>query len=206
MKSRLGSAIAALSAFAAIGIVSTQAHAQQQGGMQQGGMMQQVQIQQGGVMMPAPGAPGPMPTAPYRPPTGEQKTVFVHPNVPLLTSGALVFLGGYVPGFVVAATSDHDGDKWLYGPIIGPWGDLAARGCDNNIQTATCGTTAWQRGALIASGAVQAVGAAMMVGSFFTPQRKLVTTTGAVDKPQLLSVAPVSFDAHTPGVMAIGTF
>jgi len=187
MKSRLGSAIVALGAFAAISIVSTRAHAQQQGGMM------------------TPGVPGPLPTVPYRPPAGEQRTEFVRPNVPLIATGGLTVLGAYVPSFVVAASSDHDGDKWLYLPVAGPFIDLAARGCGNNAQTATCGTTAWERGALIGSGVVQAIGTAMIVGSFFSPTRKVVTT-GAVDKPTLLQITPVTLDSRTPGLMAFGTF
>jgi len=188
MKLRLGSAIVALGAFAAISIVSTGAHAQQQGGVM------------------TPGVPGPLPTAPYRPPVGEQKTEFVKPNVPLLGTGILTLAASYVPSFVVAATSDHDGDKWLYAPVIGPFMDLITRKCDNDVQTATCGTTSWERGALISSGVVQAIGGAMIVGSFFVPTRKVVTTTGAVDSPRLLQITPVTLDAHTPGLMAIGTF
>jgi hypothetical protein len=114
-------------------------------------------------------------------------------------------LGGYVPSFIVAASSDHDGDKWLYAPVIGPFIDLASRGCENDIQTATCGTTAWERGSLIASGVIQTVGAAMVVGSFFTPTRKLVST-GAVDKPRLLQISPVTLGSRAPGLMAFGTF
>ena len=69
MKSQLGSAIVALSAFAAVNIVSTSAHAQQQQGQQgpiigpQGGVVVQPQ----GVTLtpgaPAPGANGAAPTA-----------------------------------------------------------------------------------------------------------------------------------------------
>jgi hypothetical protein len=203
MKSRLGSAIVALGAFAAISIVSTGAHAQQQGGV-----MVTPTAPGGGVMVtpaPGPSTNGAVPTVPYRAGVGEQRTEFIRPNVPLLTAGGLTFLGSYVPSFIVAASSDHDGDKWLYLPVAGPFIDLASRGCDNDIQTGTCGTTAWERGALIASGAVQAVGAAMIVGSFFTPSRKVVTT-GAVDKPRLLQITPVTLGSRAPGLMAVGTF
>jgi hypothetical protein len=199
MKSRLGSAIVALGAFAAIGIVSTGAQAQQQGGV----MVTPTNPSQGVMVTPA---PGPVPTVPYRAPVGEQRAELVRPNVTLLTAGGLTFLATYVPSFVVAASSDHDADKWLYLPVAGPFIDLASRGCDNDIQTGTCGTTDWERGALIAAGAAQAVGAAMIVGSFFSTSRKLVTT-GEVDKPRLLQITPTALgSSRAPGLMAIGTF
>jgi hypothetical protein len=203
MKSRLGSAIVALGAFAAISIVSTGAHAQQQGGV----IVTPAPGQPVMVTPMTPGSPGPgaAPTVPYRSTVGEQRTEYLRPNQQLLTAGGLTFLGAYVPSFVVAATSDHDKDKWLYLPVAGPFVDLATRDCDNNIQTATCGTTAWERGALIASGAVQTVGVAMIVGSFFSNTRKLTTTTGAVDKPTLVSITPTTV-GHAPGLMAVGTF
>ena len=203
MKSRLGSAIVALGAFAAISIVSTGAHAQQQGGV----MVTPAPGQPVMVTPMTPAAPGPgaVPTVPYRSTVGEQRTEFLRPNQQLLTAGGLTFLAAYVPSFVVAATSDHDDDKWLYLPAAGPFVDLATRGCSNNIQTGTCGTTAWERGALIASGTVQTVGIAMIVGSFFSNSRKLVTTTGEVDKPRLLSITPTTLGA-APGVVAVGTF
>ena len=203
MKSRLGSAIVALGAFAAIGIVSTGAQAQQQGGV----MVTPTNPSQGVMVTPA---PGPVPTVPYRAPVGEQRAELVRPNVPLLTAGGLTFLAAYVPSFIVGATSDHDDDKWLYLPIAGPFIDLAARGCDNDVQEnlpgSTCGTTAWERGALIASGVVQAAGAAMIVGSFFSANKRLVTT-GEVDKPRLLQITPTALgSSRAPGLMAIGTF
>jgi len=217
MKSQLCSAIVALSAFAAINIVSTSAHAQQQGGAiigPQGGVVVQPQ----GVTL-TPGAPSPganganangaatggaVPPAQYHAPMGEQKADVLRPNMPLLATGGLTFLAAYVPSFIVAIGSDHDDDKWLYLPVAGPFIDLASRGCGDGPQTSTCGTTAWERGALIASGAVQTIGAAMMVGSFFTTSRRIAT--GAVDKPTL-QITPVTLgSSRAPGLMAIGTF
>jgi hypothetical protein len=47
----------------------------------------------------------------------------------------------------------------------------------------------------------------MVVGSFFTPSKKLVTTNAAVDKPQLLQITPTTLGAsRAPGLMAVGTF
>jgi len=46
---------------------------------------------------------------------------------------------------VVAASSDHEGDKWLYVPLVAPWIDLASRGCDNNVELQTCGTNGFDR-------------------------------------------------------------
>ena len=103
--------------------------------------------------------------------------------MPLFATGGLTFLAAYVPSFIVALSSDHDDDKWLYLPVAGPFVDLATRGCGDGPELPTCGSTSWETGALIASGAVQAIGAAMVVGSFFTTSRRM--STGAVDKPTL---------------------
>jgi hypothetical protein len=144
--------------------------------------------------------PTPYPTTPSRPPVGAERTEFVTPNAALLGAGGLAFAGAYIPGVVVAASSDHDGDKWLYAPLIGPWIDLATRGCGDSIPTPTCGTNGFDRAALIGSGSLQALGVIGMLASFTMPQRRLVTTTAKVQ------LAPVSFGSRGQGIVAFGNF
>jgi hypothetical protein len=110
----------------------------------------------------------------------------------------------YIPSVVVAATSDHDGDKWLYAPVIGPWVDLATRGCTGDSRTPTCGVTGFERAALIGTGVVQVFGAAQIAGAFFLPQRHLTTKT-ASDKPTV-QFAPATFGSSGQGIVALGTF
>jgi hypothetical protein len=187
MKARLGSAIVAIGAFAAISNVSSGAYAQN--------------------AAPQPVSPTtPYPTTtPYRQPLGEQRTEFVRPNPVFLTTGALTLLGGYVPGFIVAAGSDHDGDDWLFAPVIGPWMDLATRGCGDDEVTAACGTTSFDRAALIGSGVIQAIGAAQLVAAFTLPQKRLSTPQASSNKPTV-RIAPTSFGRGGQGIVAFGTF
>jgi hypothetical protein len=145
--------------------------------------------------------------APYRA-VGEDRTEFVRPNGVLLATGGVTILGSYIPSIVVAASSDHDGDNWLYVPLIGPWVDLGTRGCGDEGNTGTCGVTAFDRVALIANGVAQAAGLAQLVWAFALPQRHLVVTapseTGAAQKPTF-HVMPGSVGRGN-GIVAFGTF
>jgi hypothetical protein len=135
---------------------------------------------------------------------GEQRTDFVVPNPVLLTSGGLTLAASYIPALVVAASSDHDGDKWLYVPIAGPWVDLATRGCGDTV-TPTCGVTGFERAALIGTGIIHALGAAQVLAAFTLPQKRLTTTSAQADKPTV-QIAPTTFGAHAQGIVAFGTF
>jgi hypothetical protein len=183
MKANVGYTLMAAGALAAVAMLATPAHAQN--------APAQVQVQV---------TPMPYPTTPARP-VGAERTEFVTPNAVWLAGGGMAILGAYIPGLVVAASSDHDGDKWLYAPIIGPWFDLATRGCDDNeIDRTNCGTNGFDRAALIGSGSLQALGVLAVIGSFAMPQRRLVTTTGQ------WHLAPASFSGRGQGIMAFGTF
>ncbi|HKQ70754.1 MAG TPA: hypothetical protein VJT73_15515 [Polyangiaceae bacterium] len=186
MKARYGSATVALGAFAAISVLAAGASAQAAPDA-----------------TPAPTGPTMNPTTTPQYPLGEQKTELFRPNPVLLTTGGITLLGAYVPGFVVAVGSDHDGDKWLYAPVIGPWIDLASRGCDDG-QIVNCGTNAFDRAALIGSGVVQALGLVQLAASFTMPQRRLVTTQAA-DKPTF-HLAPSAVGSRGQGIVAFGTF
>jgi hypothetical protein len=179
MKRNVGSAAVAIGAFAAITIVGTGAYAQN--------------------TAPAPVSPMPYPTPPGRYPAGAERTEFARPNPVMLGAGGLAFAGAYIPGVVVAASSDHDGDEWLYAPVIGPWLDLATRGCGDDPNTPVCGVTAFDRAALISSGVFQAFGLAAMLGAFTLPQKRLATTA-------TIQLAPATFDPRSQGIVAFGQF
>jgi hypothetical protein len=195
MKSNVGSTLIAAGAFAAVGMLATPSHAQNAA---------PVQI----VPVPVQVSPGPMQVTPMpypntayqRYPIGAEKTEFVVPNPVLLGAGGIAFLGAYIPSVVVAASSDHDGDKWLYVPVAGPWVDWAVRGCGSGDNPATCGVNGFDRVGLIASGAVQGLGVLAMIGSFTMPSKRLMTTTGEVH------FAPASFGRGSSGLMAFGSF
>lgn len=81
------------------------------------------------------------------------------PNVPLLATSSLLFVGSYVPTIIYQGAKDRDND--LYIPIAGPWMDLAS----GHNSTA-------EKTLLSMSGVAQGLGALGMVSSFFVPQRK----------------------------------
>ena len=114
MKSRLGFATIALAGFAAVSGFAANASAQN--------MDQAPGQSPAGPMAPSGPTIG-VGNAPYHA-VGEDRTEFVRPNGVLLATGGLTLLGSYIPSIVVAASSDHDGDNWLYVPVIGPWVDL----------------------------------------------------------------------------------
>jgi hypothetical protein len=82
------------------------------------------------------------------------------PNVPLLATGATVFGASYVPAIVGAAISDRGDDK-LYIPVAGPWITLAQGPSETRTEKALLGV----------DGAVQGLGALMLVSSFFIPEK-----------------------------------
>jgi hypothetical protein len=192
MKSRLGSAIVALGAFAGISVLSASASAQN---MDQGPGAQPP----GTLQAPVGPTIGSQPLQTV----GETKTEFLRPNPVLITTGGVTILASYIPSLVVAASSDHDGDKWLYAPLFGPWVDLATRGCGDAPPTGTCGISGFDRAALIGNGIVQAAGLAQILWAFTLPQRQLVVTAQA-DKPTL-HIAPGTV-GHANGIVAFGTF
>src|SRR5262245_35580137 len=104
----------------------------------------------------------------------------MRPNSTLLIGGSALLVGAYVPSMVVAASSDHDGDKWLYVPVVGPWADLAGRGgCGDN----SCGTEAAFKILLIGSGVAQVAGAGGIIASFLIPERQEPTMVTGKVKP-----------------------
>jgi hypothetical protein len=83
------------------------------------------------------------------------------PNRPLLATGSVLLVGSYVPSVIGAALSDRNEDDNLYIPVAGPWMTLT-RGEEES---------GGEKALLVASGAVQGVGALMMLSSFIIPER-----------------------------------
>ncbi len=81
------------------------------------------------------------------------------PNVPLLGTSSLLFLGSYLPTIIYQGAKDRNDN--LYIPIAGPWMDLA----QGSHSTA-------EKTLLSLSGVVQGLGALGIVSSFFIPERK----------------------------------
>jgi hypothetical protein len=82
------------------------------------------------------------------------------PNRPLLTTGSVLLAGSYVPSVIGAAISDRSEDDNLYIPVAGPWMTLT-RGDEES---------GGEKALLVASGAVQGLGALMMLTSFVVPE------------------------------------
>src|SRR5262245_51524569 len=87
----------------------------------------------------------------------------------LLGTGVATLVLGYGPSWSVAMSSDHKGDDMLLLPVVGPWFDLANRGCSG--ETVSCGTSPLERAALITDGVVQGLGALQIMGAFFVSQK-----------------------------------
>jgi hypothetical protein len=146
------------------------------------------------------------------PVTAEQHVL---PNPPLLASGLTGLVVGYLPALGVAIASDHKGDDELFIPVAGPWLDLGKRSCSGvTVATAdgpyevasqkNCGSSGIETAALIADGAVQGLGALQVIGSFFIPERRLVSTS-KTHAPRF-AVVPTSFAGHGAGAVATGNF
>jgi hypothetical protein len=92
----------------------------------------------------------------------------VLPNRYFLGAGAAIIVAAYVPGVVIAATSDREGDNRLYIPILGPWLDLGER---DPCRDPSCNrfNTELYTGLLITSGAAQLVGLGAMIASLAVP-------------------------------------
>lgn len=89
-----------------------------------------------------------------------ETTRLTWPNVPLLATGATVFGASYIPAIVGAAVSDRGDDK-LYIPVAGPFITLAQGPSETRTEKALLGI----------DGAVQGLGALMLVSSFFIPEK-----------------------------------
>lgn len=111
-----------------------------------------------------------------------------------VTGGVLLGLP-YAASVWSAAASDVPGDKWLYAPVIGPWGAIVDRTACRAV--ACRGNIASDAAPLVVSGLAQAAGLALIVVALTTP----------VNAPPraALHVVPASY-AGGGGLAAFGTF
>jgi len=151
--------------------------------------------------------------SPVPSPSGGERNV--PPDMAVLMTGVAILAVGYAPSAFVPMQSDHKGDDYLYIPVIGPWLDLANRGCagatiataDGPIELESqqpCGTSPVERAALIASGILQGVGGLQIMGAFFV-QQKPTLASGAPPMPRF-AIVPTVFGTHGMGAMARGRF
>jgi hypothetical protein len=121
------------------------------------------------------------------------------PSWGVLSSGLFVFAGTYTASFVVAATSNHPGDKALFAPLVGPWLDIANR-CPT-----TCNGELGNKVLLGFDGVFQGLGVLSVVSAFLVPRRhRAVASRGG--ETASFHVVPASMGRGTPGLMAVGTF
>ena len=126
------------------------------------------------------------------------------PNRFLLMSGLVIFGAPYVASVGIGAASHHDGDGNLVVPLAGPWIDLAQRPqCPSNTD---CTTENVNRGALIADGVVQTIGALEILGSFVFPQTVDVASIHSKDETRGIGFTPSKVGPSGYGLSAVGFF
>ena len=148
---------------------------------------------------PEEGAATPVPSAAV-PPPAESITVnqSVRPNKPLLYSGAILFLGAYVPTVAITAANINNpiADKSNYIPVVGPWLHIA------DANGAPAGNTVL----ITASGIVQGLGVGLMALGLVIPQKVPATTITAGNGNVKVDIAPTTYGKSGAGVGAHGTF
>jgi hypothetical protein len=121
------------------------------------------------------------------------------PNWVILSSGLVIFGGTYTASLVVAGTSSHAGDQYLYAPFAGPWIDLGYRcpgRCDDDVGNKVL---------LGFDGVFQGIGALTVLSSFFLPSRRGRGLASERSAPTF-RVLPASVGRGAPGLTAMGTF
>jgi len=130
------------------------------------------------------------------------------PNAALFRSGLSALVISYLPAMIVAAESDHHGDKYLFVPVVGPWLDYAHRPdcavtCGNRHETL-------YKALIITDGIFQGIAALQILGSLFLfPPSHMPGNADAALPPARasFSVRPVALvDRNTWGLGAAGTF
>lgn len=137
--------------------------------------------------------PAPVSTSPE---PRESTTIYRHdrPNVPLLVTGASLFVSTYVTTAAIVGANGSVGDHDLYIPIVGPWINIADRNCPGD-----CPNETRDQALIIGSGVLQGVGAGLLLSSFLIPEKVPAARISA--GPVKMVVAPAG-----PGVSALGTF
>jgi len=121
------------------------------------------------------------------------------PDLRVLTGGTLLFGIPYTASVVVASRSSVDEDQFLYVPLAGPWIDLVTRPECPPIRS-ECGNATATSAALIGDGILQAVGTALVVRAFTSPEKTWIIRGHRANA----TVTPVV--GSTNGVAAVGNF
>jgi hypothetical protein len=137
--------------------------------------------------------------------TDEVQVSQTRPNSALLSSGVTALAVPYLASVIVAAESDHPGDKNLFVPVAGPWMDLADRHCEVGAQ---CHNEGLYKGLLIANGIFQGLGALQIAGAFIFPET--ITVTGTARRSTRTQTASVRVTPTSIGggygLAAVGAF
>jgi hypothetical protein len=122
------------------------------------------------------------------------------PDPLLVTTGVVIFGVPYGFSAFAAASSTTSSDKWLYVPVVGPWGDIISRltctttGCKGDLGPAAA--------PLVISGLGQAAGIGILIKALIDPPGK-AARRAATDTH--VHVAPTSY-AGGGGLQAYGAF
>lgn len=125
-------------------------------------------------------------------------------NAPLAFAGGGVLAGTYIPSLLVGIGSPNSSDKWLLLPVLGPWIDVAERGCGGP----DCGADSGNKILLIGDGILQVGGAVALVSSFFV-RPNTIGVMGADNKPKKPTVqfSPMQMGrGASVGAGVVGTF
>jgi hypothetical protein len=124
------------------------------------------------------------------------------PDPLLVTTGVVIF--GVPYGFsAYAAASSLSSDKWLYVPVVGPWGDLIARltctsaDCKGDVGPASL--------PLVLSGLGQAAGVGILIKALIDPPGKSAARSAIDENRVHVHVAPATY-AGGAGLQAFGAF
>lgn len=128
----------------------------------------------------------------------------MRPNRTLLITGGAILAASYIPPVIVAATSERNGDEYLYIPVAGPWIDLGERGgCGPN----PCGEEAVYKTLLVATGIAHLAGTGFVLASFIIPERneriERARTETASTKPVIV---PAQLGRSGAGFALVGRF
>jgi hypothetical protein len=128
----------------------------------------------------------------------------VRPNRGLLITGGAIIAASYIPPVIVAATSERNGDEYLYIPVAGPWIDLGERGgCGPN----PCGEEAVYKTLLVATGIAHLVGTGLVVSSFIIPERnERIERTRTVTASTKPVIVPAQLGRSGAGFAVVGRF
>src|SRR5579859_5492352 len=95
------------------------------------------------------------------------------PDPLLVTTGVVIFGVPYGFSAFAAAASHVSSDKWLYAPVVGPWGDIIARlSCASSNCKGDLGPAALP---LVLSGIGQAAGVGIVIKALIDPPGKAGT-------------------------------